>query len=214
MIRIAIVDDQPIVRQGLAMVLGSEGDIEVVASGGNGFEAIEICSKNFVDVVLMDIKMPSLNGVEATKRIKKQYPNVKIIILTTFNEDEYIFEALKHGASGYLLKDALPQKIVEAIRVVYNGGAQIQPDVAVKVVEKLKNYGEKQGILDKRIEDLTEREIDIIRCVGQGKSNKEIAKELFISEGTVKNHITNVLNKLSLRDRTQLAIFSINNHLV
>lgn len=214
MIRIAIIDDQPIVRQGLAMVLGSEKDIEVVAKGGDGFEAIEICSKNCIDVILMDIKMPSLNGVEATRKIKEQHPNVKIIILTTFNEDEYIFEALKYGASGYLLKDALPEKISEAIRIVYNGGAQIQPDVAVKVVEKFKSYGEKHEVQDKRIEDLTEREIDIIRCVGEGKSNREIAKELFISEGTVKNHITNILNKLSLRDRTQLAIFSINNNLV
>lgn len=214
MIRIAIIDDQPIVRQGLAMVLGSEKDIEVVAKGGDGFEAIEICSKNCIDVILMDIKMPSLNGVEATRKIKEQHSNVKIIILTTFNEDEYIFEALKYGASGYLLKDALPEKIAEAIRIVYNGGAQIQPDVAVKVVEKFKSYGKKHEIQDKRIEDLTEREIDIIRCVGEGKSNREIAKELFISEGTVKNHITNILNKLSLRDRTQLAIFSINNNLV
>ncbi|QUH19123.1 response regulator transcription factor [Alkaliphilus sp. B6464] len=214
MIRIAIIDDQPIVRQGLAMVLGSEKDIEVVAKGGDGFEAIEICSKNCIDVMLMDIKMPSLNGVEATRKIKEQHSNVKIIILTTFNEDEYIFEALKYGASGYLLKDALPEKIAEAIRIVYNGGAQIQPDVAVKVVEKFKSYGKKHEVRDKRIEDLTEREIDIIRCVGEGKSNREIAKELFISEGTVKNHITNILNKLSLRDRTQLAIFSINNNLV
>lgn len=214
MIRIAIIDDQPIVRQGLSMVLGSEEDIHVVAVGKDGFDAIEICEKHCIDLMLMDIKMPSLNGVEATKRIKAQHPNVKIIILTTFNEDEYIFEALKYGASGYLLKDALPEKIVEAIRVVHGGGAQIQPDVAVKIVEKFKNYGMKEEVRDRRIEDLTDREVEILRCIGQGKNNKEISKELFISEGTVKNHITNILNKLSLRDRTQLAIFSINNNLV
>jgi len=214
MIRIAIIDDQAIVRQGLAMVLGSEEDIDVIAQGEDGSKALELCQKHFIDVILMDIKMPKMNGVEATKKVKTEYPNIKIIILTTFNEDEYIFEALKYGASGYLLKDTLPEKIAEAIRIVYKGGAQIQPDVAVKVVAHLRNYEDKKEKQDIRIQMLTEREVDIIRCLGEGKSNKEVSQELYITEGTVKNHITHILTKLELRDRTQLAIFAIKNQLI
>lgn len=159
--------------------------------------------------------MPGINGAEATKLIKKDFPETKVIILTTFNDDEYIYEALKNGASGYILKDATPQEIANALRTVYNGGALIQPEVAVKVLNKFSEMAkDKQPKnIDSRVELLTSREKEICRLVGEGKNNKEISKELYLSEGTVKNHITKILYKLELRDRTQLAIFAIKNDL-
>jgi len=215
MIRIAIVDDQMIIRQGLSMLLGSEKDIEVVGTGENGYSAIELCRRGNIDVVLMDIKMPEMNGVDATKKIKEMYSSVQIIILTTFNEDSFIFDAIRNGASGYLLKDSPPAKIAEGIRSVYNGGALIQPDVAVKILDLIRDnvIGGFQK-KDERLDDLTERELDIIKLVALGKNNREISMDLYISEGTVKNHLTNILGKLSLRDRTQLAVFAVKNGIV
>jgi len=214
MIRVGIVDDQEIMRQGMKVILSVQEDIDVVGEGCNGMEGYRMCEEHVLDVILMDVKMPVMDGVEATRRIKRDFPGVKIIILTTFDEDEYIFEALKYGASGYLLKDASPKKIMEAIMDVYTGGALIQPQVAAKVVERFRHMEEKEYNRDPRVETLTGRERDIVQLVGEGKSNREMAKQLFISEGTVKNHITNILVKLELRDRTQLAIFAIKNGLV
>lgn len=213
MIKVVIVDDQDILKEGLKMILGKEKDIEICGLASDGQEAYSICKWNMPDVVLMDIKMPNVNGVEATKNIKRDFPDIKVIVLTTFNDDEYIYDALKFGASGYLLKDATPDEIAQAIRTVYSGGALIQPDVAAKVVDRFSQMAQNNSIrnIDKRIEILTEREIDVLRLVGEGKNNKEISTELYLSEGTVKNHITNILNKLELRDRTQLAIFAVKN---
>lgn len=213
MIKVAIVDDQDILREGLRMLIGAENDIKIVTTGNNGLEAYRICCQELIDVILMDIKMPIMNGVEATKKIKKDYPNIKIIILTTFKDDSFIFDALEYGASGYLLKDTPPEKISEAIREVYKGGAIIQPDIAIKLVERLKvlNKPTLEHKIDSRISLLTERETEIIKLVGEGFCNKEIAEKLFITEGTAKNHISNILTKLELRDRTQLAIFSLKN---
>jgi len=159
--------------------------------------------------------MPEVNGVEATAMIKKDFPNIKIIVLTTFNDDEYIYEALKNGASGYLLKDTSPGEILKAVRTVYRGGALIQSEIAVKVIDKFSQLAQKTEYkyIDPRVELLTDREIEICRLIAEGKSNKEISEELFLSQGTVKNHITKILLKLDLRDRTQLAIFTINNDL-
>lgn len=214
MIRIALVDDQEILRKGLKMILEGQEDIRVVGEAADGAEAYNLCQQHIIDIILMDIKMPNVNGVEATKRIKKDFPNIKIIILTTFNEDQYIFEGLKNGASGYLLKDTSPTKIAEAIREVYRGGVLIQPDIAARVVEQFKTLNRPTIEKDKKIEDLTDREIEIIRLVGEGLNNKEIADHLFITEGTAKNHISNILTKLDLRDRTQLAIYALKNSLV
>ncbi len=213
--KVIIADDQNILKEGLKMILGKEEDIEICGLASNGEEAYHLCKWNKPDIVLMDIKMPKVNGVEATKRIKESFPNIKIIVLTTFNDDEYIYDALKFGASGYLLKDATPEKIAEAVRTVYNGGALIQPDVATKVIDRFSQMaiGGNEQVMDERVELLTDREKDVCRLLGEGKNNKEIAYELFLSEGTVKNHITNILNKLELRDRTQLAIFSVKNDL-
>jgi DNA-binding NarL/FixJ family response regulator len=155
-----------------------------------------------------------MDGVEATRRIKRDFPHVAVIILTTFDEDEYIFQALKYGASGYLLKDAPPAKITEAIREVQRGGALMQPQIAARVVEKFRNMERETEKTDPRLKSLTARERDIVKLIGEGKNNKEIAAELFITEGTVKNHISSILIKLDLRDRTQLAIFAVKNALL
>ena len=213
MINLAIVDDQDILREGLKMMFSKKEDIKVVSTGKNGREAYEICKEYHVDVILLDIKMPIMDGVGATKMIKRDFPHVNIIILTTFNDDEYIFEALKHGASGYILKDATMDKIEEAIREAYRGGVLIQPDVAKKMVGMFSKLTEEKVEIDKRVEDLTKREKDILRGLGQGMSNKEISETLYISEGTVKNHITSILSKLDLRDRTQLALFAVKNNI-
>lgn len=215
MIKVLLVDDQDILVEGLKLILGKEEDIEICGSANNGKKACEACKWNRPDVILMDIQMPELNGVEATAMIKKDFPNVKIIVLTTFNDDKYIFDALKNGASGYLLKDTSPSEIARAVRLVYNGGALIQSEVAVKVIDKFSQLAKNDHeiILDSRVEMLTDREIDICRLIAEGRNNKEIADKLYLSQGTVKNHITRVLTKLDLRDRTQLAVFTIKNDL-
>lgn len=214
MIKVLIVDDQPIVRQGLVMVVDHMDGIQVIGEASDGREAVDKCKWIQPDVILMDVQMPEMNGVEATAIIKRVFPAVNVIILTTFNDDQYIFEALKSGASGYLLKDALPQQIKEAIEAVYRGGALIQPDVAQKVVTRIREWDQPSREKDPRLHLLTEREIELLRLIGEGKNNNEIADELNITRGTVKNHISNILVKLDLRDRTQLAIFALKNDLV
>ena len=215
MIKLLLADDQDILTEGLKLLLGAEEDIEIVGTANNGKKAYDLCRIRKPDLVLMDIQMPEVNGVEATAMIKKEFPQIKIIVLTTFNDDEYIFDALKNGASGYMLKDASPMKILEAVRTVFNGGALIQSEVAVKVIDQFsqlaKDTGDKH--IDPKAELLTDREIEICRLIAEGKSNKEIADELYLSQGTVKNHITKMLLKLELRDRTQLAIFTMKNNL-
>jgi len=215
MIKLLLADDQDILTEGLKLLLGAEEDIEIVGTANNGKKAYDLCRIRKPDLVLMDIQMPEVNGVEATAMIKKDFPQIKIIVLTTFNDDEYIFDALKNGASGYMLKDASPMEILEAVRTVFNGGALIQSEVAVKVIDQFsqlaKDTGDKH--IDPKAELLTDREIEICRLIAEGKNNKEIADELYLSQGTVKNYITKMLLKLDLRDRTQLAIFTIKNNL-
>ena len=215
MIKLLLADDQDILTEGLKLILGAEEDIEIVGTANNGKKAYELCRIRKPDVVLMDIQMPEINGVEATAMIKKEFPQIKIIVLTTFNDDKYIYDALKNGASGYLLKDTSPMEILKAVRTVYNGGALIQSEVAVKVIDKFSQLAKKtvDKHIDPKAELLTDREIEICRLIAEGKNNQEISEELFLSQGTVKNHITRVLLKLDLRDRTQLAIFTINNDL-
>lgn len=215
MIKVLLADDQDILVEGLKLILGKEEDIQICGTANNGRKAYEACKWNRPDVVLMDIRMPDMDGVEATAMIKKDFPEVKIIVLTTFNDDEYIYEALRNGASGYLLKDTLPAEIAKALRTVYNGGALLQPEVAVKVLSRFSQLAKdsRDKSPDPRKELLTEREAEICRLIAEGKNNREIASELFLSEGTVKNHITKVLVKLNLRDRTQLAVFTIKNDL-
>ncbi|MCT4598380.1 MAG: response regulator transcription factor [Vallitalea sp.] len=213
MINVLLVDDQDILLQGLSMILGKEEDIHIVGAVKNGEEAVNKCKCCNIDVVLMDIRMPIMNGVEATKLILENNKDIKVIILTTFNDDEYIFDSLKYGASGYLLKDAMPREISNAIRTVNEGGTLINPSIATKVMDRFKAISNEttNNKSSKEVELLTKREKEICILLAQGKNNKEISESLFLSEGTIKNHITNILGKLNLRDRTQLAIFSVKN---
>ena len=215
MIKLLLADDQDILTEGLKLLLGAEEDIEIVGTANNGKKAYDLCRIRKPDLVLMDIQMPEVNGVEATAMIKKDFPQTKIIVLTTFNDDEYIYDALKNGASGYMLKDASPKEILEAVRTVYNGGALIQSEVAVKVIDQFSQLAKDTGgkHIDPNVGLLTDREVEICRLIAEGKNNKEIADELYLSQGTVKNYITKMLLKLDLRDRTQLAIFTIKNNL-
>lgn len=219
MIKVLVVDDQEIISQGLSMVLSMNDDIDIVSTAKDGREAVFLTKKYMPDVILMDIKMPLLNGVEAIKLIKRDYKSVKIIILTTFNDDEYIYDGVRSGASGYLLKDTPPGDIVSAIRTVYGGGSIIQPSITTKLLKKFSemtaNAGDEtcDSSHNKLTSSLTKRERDIVKLVAHGKNNNEISEVLFISEGTVKNNLTRVLNKLNLRDRTQLAIYALKNKL-
>lgn len=207
---VMIVEDQSIVRQGLKLMLEQDEQIKVVCEAENGKEAIEQLNNRMIDLILMDIRMPVMNGIEATRIIKNKWPEVKILILTTFNDDEYAIQALKDGANGFLLKTANKEKLIGAVYSCMQGGLSLHEDVAAKVVPKLLH---KKAVETKYEIPLSPREIDIVKLVGAGKTNKEIAQELYLSIGTVKNHITNILQKLGLRDRTQLAIYAVKNDL-
>lgn len=214
--KLIIIDDQRILAEGLKLLLSQEQDIEVLAIGENGQEAVELVDALSPELVLMDIQMPVMNGVEAIRQIKEKHPNVHCLILTTFSDDAYIFEGMRHGAAGYLLKDASPKEIAEALRVVYKGGALLQPDVAAKMLKQFSALANHQPVKSTLSDDeancfssLTEREKDIVALVAEGLSNIEIGEKLYLTEGTVKNNLTRILQKLELRDRTQLAVLWI-----
>jgi len=204
MIKVLIVDDQALIREGLSLMLDLYGEIEIAGEASNGKEAIEFVEREEVDVILMDIRMPVMDGVEATKVIKEKYPNIKIIILTTFNEDEYIFKGLKNGADSYILKDVSSKELVNIIKSVHNGEILFHGDVAKTIASAVVDRkGDRKEDILKR---LTPRELEIAKLIGEGKSNREISQMLYITEGTVKNYVTKILDKLEIRDRTQLAL--------
>lgn len=212
MINVMIADDQELIRESLSIVLSAHDDINVLASVEDGFSVLSALEKAVPDVILMDIRMPRMDGVVCTKEVKQRYPQVKIIILTTFDDDEFIFSALKYGASGYLLKGVSMDELYHAIQTVYNGGAMINPDIATKVFKAFSQIPQQETTItvdETEISHLSKAEWQIIQQVGFGLSNKEISQKLFLSEGTVRNYLSNVLSKLSLRDRTQLAIWSV-----
>ena len=212
MIRVVIADDQELFCQSLKIVLNVNPDMEVVDTVGDGGAAVESVAKHRPDVVLMDIRMPVMDGVEATRTIKEKYPATKVIVLTTFADDEYVFGALKNGASGYLLKGSGVTELAEAIRVAHNGGAMVNPNIASKMIQLFSSMAHGEAgipVEDQRAASLTKGEIPVVQSVGRGLSNKEIAAELCLSEGTVRNIISTVLGKLGLRDRTQLAIWAV-----
>lgn len=212
MIKILIADDQELIRESLKIILNSKPDIEVTDAVADGLEVIRSVRENRPDIILLDIRMPRLDGVSCTKIIKEGYPDIKIIILTTFDDDEYVFNALKYGASGYLLKGISMDSLVEAINTVYQGQAMINPDIASKVLRffsKLAVNNENIYVPSENIKTITKNEWVIIEEVSKGKSNKEIAKDLNFSEGTVRNYLSIILDKLELRDRTQLAIWAV-----
>ena len=212
MVKVLIADDQELIRESLKIILDSKSDIEVTDAVSDGLEVIRSIREKRPDIILLDIRMPRLDGVSCTKIIKEGYPDIKIIILTTFDDDEYVFNALKYGASGYLLKGISMDSLVEAINTVYQGQAMINPDIASKVLKffsKLAVNNETIHVPVENIKMITKNEWTIIKEVSKGKSNKEIAKDLSFSEGTVRNYLSNILDKLELRDRTQLAIWAI-----
>ena len=206
-IRLMIVDDQKLMREGLRTLLELEGGFKIVAEVGDGQAALDAYSEFQPDVVLMDIRMPGMDGVEATHRLLEKWTNARIIILTTFNDDVYVFEALRVGALGYLLKDLSGHELANAVQVVANGGVLIDPSVARKVVAEFARLTPSvRPINDGLPEPLTEREFDVLRLLAEGMSNREIGNKLSLTEGTVKNYVTNVLQKIGVRDRTQAAL--------
>lgn len=208
MIRILIADDQALVRQGLAALLRLESGIEVVAQAGDGEEAHKLAVELRPDVVLMDLRMPKCDGVNATRLIKGVLPKTKVIVLTTFDDDESIAGALEAGASGYLLKDVQPEKLSSAIRAVYEGFAALGPNVTDRLGSLLQSEKKPRNEL---LEQFSDREMKVLQQIAEGKSNKEIATQLSLAEGTVKNYVTRILTVLNLRDRTQIAIWAHEN---
>jgi RNA polymerase sigma factor (sigma-70 family) len=214
MIKIIIADDQPLIREGLATLLGLRPELDIIGTACDGLEAYEKTKTLKPDIVLMDIRMPGTNGVEATSLITKHTVETKVLMLTTFKDSELIFEALQEGASGYLLKDMPTDTIVKAVMTVHSGGIVLPPDITAQMVKELKKTRDidaatEKAVRPKALEELTVREKEVLEQLGYGYSNKEIANILYITEGTVKNHVSSLISKLEIRDRTQAAIFAV-----
>ena len=204
MIRVLVADDQSMVRAGFRMLLAGQEDIDVVAEAANGLEAIEKAERFRPDVILMDIRMPELDGLEATRRILAADDTTRIIVLTTFDLDEYVYEALRAGASGFVLKDEPPEQLLAAIEIVARGDGLLSPAVTKRVIERFTRLP--RGSTPAGLDELTERELDVLRLIARGLSNAEIGHELYVSETTVKTHVTHILQKLDLRDRVQAVV--------
>lgn len=214
-IRVAVVDDQALVRGGFAMVLRIHDDIEVVAEAGTGIEAIETARAHRPDVILMDIRMPDMDGLEATSRILADADwTVRVLILTTFDPDEYVYRALRAGASGFVLKDIPPDQLATAVRTVADGGALLAPSITRRLIGKFADRLTVDTSVAGRLQRLTDREREVVVAVGRGSTNAEIGKELFIGPATVKSHVSSILTKLGLRDRTQIVIFAYESGLI
>jgi DNA-binding NarL/FixJ family response regulator len=210
-IRILIADDHHVVRRGLAFFLRTQKDIEIVGEAANGIEAVDLARQLKPDLVLMDLVMPEMDGIEATKRIKSEMPEIKIMMLTSFSDQDHVIPALEAGASGYQLKDIQPDDLISSIRKIINGENQLHPKATSHLLAQLSHKGKEERNL---LAELTKREVDVLGEIAKGKSNKEIATSLFITEKTVKTHVSNLLSKLELADRTQAALFAVKNHLV
>lgn len=212
MIRVLIVDDQELFRESLKVVLSVSPGVEVIGAASGVQEALKSAAARRPDVVLMDIRMPGMDGVEGTRLFKERWPDMKVVVLTTFDDDEYVFGALKNGASGYLLKGSSVSELSKAIQIVHEGGAMLNPEIASKAIRQFSSMAKGSASLqvDRQGEaELSRGERQVIQAVGRGLSNKEIAGELCLSEGTVRNAISGILSKLDLRDRTQLAIWAV-----
>lgn len=208
-LRVLVVDDQALVRRGFAMVLEHEGDIEVVAEAGTGLEALEAVKREQPDVILMDIRMPEMDGLEATERILSEgTDDTRVIILTTFDPDEYVYRALRAGASGFVLKDIPPAELVSAVRAVADGGALLAPSITRRLIGKFATQPGGAPDAAVRLERLTDREREVLQALASGFSNQEIADALFIGAATVKTHVSSLLSKLGLRDRAQAVVFA------
>ena len=212
MITVLIVDDQAMVRGGLRLILEAEDDINVIAEAENGEEGVRLARREKPDVVLMDVRMPVMDGLEATRQITEQIERTRVIVLTTFDLDEYVYGALRNGASGFLLKDADGDQLVEAVRVIASGDALIAPSVTRRLISEFADRPELAEI--KGFDDLTEREVEVLGLVANGLSNVEIGETLFVSESTVKTHVSHILTKLQLRDRVQAVVAAYESGLV
>jgi DNA-binding NarL/FixJ family response regulator len=209
--RVVVCDDQAIVRDGLELLLKLEKDISVVGLAQDGAEALELVDQQKPDLVLIDLKMPGMNGVEATRRIKAAYPDTKVLVLTTFDDDAWLFDAIRAGASGYLLKDTPREKVIEAVRGTAQGRSFVDPAVAGKILDQIASGREPP---DTSLADrLSEREVEVLRLLARGFANSDIADRLRLSEGTVRNHVSSILGKLDVPDRTQAAIIAIKHGL-
>jgi DNA-binding NarL/FixJ family response regulator len=212
-VRVALVDDQELVRTGFRMVLDAQPDIEVVGEAGDGARAVELLRATTADVVLMDVRMPRMDGIEATRRVSGLGP--KVIILTTFDLDEYAFAAIKAGASGFLLKDAGPAQLIEAIKAVHSGDAVVAPSTTRRLLDRFAAHlPDREPVTDSALGTLTARETEVLRLVAAGLSNNEIAGRLFVSDATVKTHMGRILTKLDLRDRVQAVVYAYETGLV
>jgi DNA-binding NarL/FixJ family response regulator len=209
--QVVICDDQALIRDGLEMLLRLERDIEVVGLAQDGAEAVDLVAEHRPDLVLMDLKMPGMNGIEATRRIRAHYPEVKVLVLTTYDDDEWLFDALRAGAAGYLLKDTGRSEVVKAIRGTVEGQAFVDPAVAGKLLSRVTSTQTRPASL--LTEKLTERELDVLRLLAQGMTNADIAARLYLSEGTVRNHVSAILGKLDVADRTQAAVLALQHGL-
>jgi len=205
-VRVVLVDDEAMVRVGLRMVLTAEADIEVVGEAADGGSAVAVVETTGPDVVLMDVRMPDVDGIEGARRVLARCPGVKVVVLTTFDEDEYVEAALRAGVSGFLLKVAPPERLIDAVRTVAAGGGLLDPGVTRRVIESFAAAPPLRTRRAETLEALTERERDVLRLIGRGLSNSEIAAELYLGETTVKTHVSNVLAKLGLRDRVQAVV--------
>lgn len=205
--KLLLCDDQAVIRDGLELLLKLEKDFQVVGCAQDGAEAVELAARHQPDLVLMDLKMPGMNGIEATREIRRKFPHIKVLVLTTYDDDEWVFDALRAGASGYLLKDTPRQKLVEAVRGTVEGKSFVDPAVAGKLIQQVAGHQPQPASLLTR--KLTERELDVLRLLAKGMTNAEIASALYLSEGTVRNHISAILEKLGVSDRTQAAIVAI-----
>ncbi len=208
-ISVLIVDDHPVVRRGLRTFLELHEDVRIVAEASNGSDAVSLAEELVPDVVLMDLVLPDLDGIEATRRIRAVSPSTSVIVLTSFAEDDKVFPAIKAGATAYLLKDAEPQQLVEAVRLASRGEPLLHPKVAARLMQEVSAEGERDVV-----EDLTARELQVLRLLAQGLPNKLIAQELVVSEKTVKTHVSNVLAKLHLSHRTEAAVYAVRRGLV
>lgn len=204
MIRVLIVDDHPLVRQGISAFLEALPDVEIVAEASSGQEAVVLAEEHIPDVVLMDLIMPEMDGVEATRQVRKVSPRSQVVVLTSYHEDEHVFPALQAGALSYMLKDVTLEQLAEALRSAAKGEAVLHPRIALRVIQEL--HGPK--LKPNPFTDLTKREVDVLKCIADGLSNTKIAKQLSISEYTVKGHVSNILSKLHLSDRTQAAVLA------
>jgi two-component system, NarL family, response regulator LiaR len=206
-IRVLIADDHAVVRQGLRTFLDLQADIDVVGEAADGEEAVAAAAEHVPDVILLDLVMPRLDGIGALRKLREAAPAARVVVLTSFGEDERLFTALRAGASGYLLKDVEPSELVRSIRTAHSGGSPLSPAVAARVVEELQSGGSPAG-------DLTPRELEVLCLIARGRSNKRIALELGVAEKTVKTHVSHVLAKLGLSDRTQAALYAVREGLV